>query len=171
MRLVRAAGSRGARQCSEPARIRTLRTGVRTLRTIRVSARPDRAYGPGSMDDDAPVVDEHQLAARALAWLFAAGASLALLWVLLPHDPRANDAALVAVVLAFSAVAAVTWLAQRRLGVRDLDVLVGLSTVLVSAAIYGSGAPTSAFALLYSWAVLHAFHYLPVRHAVGQLVF
>jgi diguanylate cyclase (GGDEF)-like protein/putative nucleotidyltransferase with HDIG domain len=122
------------------------------------------------MEDDEPVVDEHLLAARALAWLFAAGGSLALLWVLLPHDGRANDAGIVLVVVAFAAVSGVTWLAQRRLAVDDLDVLVALSTVLVSAAIYFSGTPTSAFALLYSWAVLHAFHYLPVRHAVAQLL-
>ena len=123
------------------------------------------------MDDDAPVVDEHQLAARALAWLFAAGGALALLWVLLPHDARANDDAFIAVVIGFSALSGLTWLAQGRLRMRELDLLVGLTTVLVSAAIYYSGAPTSAFALLYSWAVLHAFHYLPVRHAVGQLLF
>src|SRR5690242_9018937 len=106
------------------------------------------------MDDDEAPVEEHQLAARALAWLYAAGALLGLVWVVLPHDAKANDAGFFAVVAAFGLVAAVTWLAQARIGVVALDVALAASTVLISAAIYFSHAPTSAFALLYTWTVL-----------------
>src|SRR4051812_13159025 len=124
MRLVTGRGARAA-PGSVANRVPAARATARGLRVAPLGIRR-----VGRMADATD--PEHLLAARALAFMYAAGGLLALLWVVLPHDPDANEPGLIAVVAVSLAAAASTWLAQARFGVRALDIVVAASILLVT---------------------------------------
>src|SRR5919198_1291131 len=79
------------------------------------------------------------LMGRTGAALYAAGATLALVWLALPHPTTANDLMLVAVAAAAYAGAGMMWFLGERLSRPAFEVFVAAGIVLVSLAVYSSG--------------------------------
>src|SRR5215204_3212865 len=106
--------------------------------------------------------------ARAIGWLIAGGAALVLVWVALPHPERAQDAYVVALVVATWILAAV--LLSGRLDHAPRPVAAGviaLAALLISGALLAIGDPASGFALFYVCLAPYAFAAGPVRHAAA----
>ncbi len=107
--------------------------------------------------------------ARLLAGLFAAGATLALLSVVLPHSPRFNTRAILALLLVAYCAALGLVLAGSRVRPRHLHLVVGLGTTLIAGASYFSGESASYFSLFFLWVGLYAFYFFAPRQALGHL--
>ena len=79
------------------------------------------------------------LMARTGAALYAAGATLALVWLALPHPVASQDALILAVVaVAYASAALMLWLGER-LTLRQWELVVALGIALISCAIQFSG--------------------------------
>jgi PAS domain S-box-containing protein len=117
-----------------------------------------------------PELFDLQIKARALAYLFAAGASLAALTLVLPHDPEFRDAQ-IWVVVGVAAVVAVA-LFRYAEGLADWQVQVGLAigTTLLGFANYYSGTSTL-YSLLYTWAGLFAFYFFTRSMAIAHTAY
>jgi diguanylate cyclase (GGDEF)-like protein len=111
--------------------------------------------------------------AHALATLFAAGATLALISLALPHDPRidAERAALCA--LSGYPTAYVLWRWGPLLPLWAFHGLLALGTVVVTMGAHfaHSQAGSASAALYYVWVALFAFHFFPTRAAVAHIGF
>jgi hypothetical protein len=109
--------------------------------------------------------------ARGLAFLFAAGASLVGISLLLPHSHNTKDAGLlVAVAIAYVAAAALVRFAGR-VSVGALEVILMLGTVLITICVIYGGDSASAYPLMYVWVSLYAAYVFSGRAAAGQTVF
>ena len=109
--------------------------------------------------------------ARALGWLLLAGPSLALVWLVLPHTSDANEGAILTIVLAAWALGALLlsgWVNDR--SPRFFSAVVGVATLMISAAVLFSDSPASELAFLYVWIVPAAYAFFPVRVAVLETV-
>ena len=107
--------------------------------------------------------------ARTGSALYAAGATLALVWLLLPHPIASNDAVLVGVVTVAYVAAALMWWGGDRLTLRQWELVVALGIGLISVAIMVSGRTTTPFVLLYLWSNFYAWYFFPRRRALLQL--
>jgi PAS domain S-box-containing protein len=109
--------------------------------------------------------------AQAFSYLYGIGATLALLTLLLPHDPdRFVPGIIGAAVLAY-AVAAVMLIGFERIPIRVFYLLPGLGAILVTAVVYSGGADAAAaYGGYYFWAVLAAFFFLDFWRAVPALL-
>jgi hypothetical protein len=109
--------------------------------------------------------------ARGLAFLFAAGASLVGISLLLPHSHNTKDAGLlVAVGLASVAAAGLVRFAGR-MSVGALEVILLLGTILITVCVVYGGDSASAYPLMYVWVALYAAYVFSARAATGQTVF
>jgi diguanylate cyclase (GGDEF)-like protein/PAS domain S-box-containing protein len=109
--------------------------------------------------------------ARAIGWLIAGGAAMVLVWVALPHPERANDAAVVALVVATWVLAAVLLAGRLDRAPRPLMAgVMALAALLITGALLAIGDPASGFALFYVCLAPYAFAAGPVRHAVSLVV-
>lgn len=107
--------------------------------------------------------------ARALAFLFAAGAALVGLTLVLPHaDDTRELGVLVPVVLAIGVVAALLSLAGRA-SVGGLQAVLAGGTVLISECVLFGGDAAGAYALMYVWVALYAAYFFSRRAAAAQL--
>jgi diguanylate cyclase (GGDEF)-like protein len=121
-----------------------------------------------------PLVDAHDvgaLRALALGLLFLGGATVGLLSLLLPTDPRVDrpTEAVLASLGYPTALALLTW--GRRWPSWAAEALLAGGTLLTTGGIYaahGSGVGASA-AFFYVWVALFAFHFLSLWAAVLQL--
>jgi len=108
---------------------------------------------------------------RGLAFLFAAGASLVGISLLLPHSHNTKDAGLlVAVGLASVAAAALLRFAGR-VSVRGLELILALGTVLITVCVIYGGDSASAYPLMYVWVALYAAYVFSARAATMQTLF
>ena len=108
---------------------------------------------------------------RGLAFLFAAGASLVGISLLLPHSHNTNDGnLLVAVGLAYVAAACLTHFALR-ITVRGLQLILMLGTVLITVCVVYGGDSASAYPLMYVWVALYAAYVFTPRAAAAQTLF
>jgi PAS domain S-box-containing protein len=111
-----------------------------------------------------------RLKARALAYLFAAGALLAALTLILPHDPTFRETQIWVVI----AVAAVVSVALYRyadvLSEWHVQVALAIGTTLLGFANYYAGTSTL-YALLYTWAGLYAFYFFSQSMALIQTAY
>ncbi len=110
-----------------------------------------------------------QWMARALGVLYASGGSLAVLWLLLPHPPRAGDP----VVLAMAGVAVTLGLAlalgpTRRLPRWTLHAVIALIQVVISVGYAAEGNAESDLRLFYAWATPYAAFFFGRRSALAQ---
>ena len=96
--------------------------------------------------------------ARAIGWLIAGGAAMVLIWVALPHADRANDGAIVGLVVA-TWVLAIALLAGRfdRASHGVMSGVMITAAVLISATLLAIGDPASGFALFYLCLAPYAF--------------
>jgi diguanylate cyclase (GGDEF)-like protein/putative nucleotidyltransferase with HDIG domain len=106
--------------------------------------------------------------ARALAWLFTTGPTLALVTLALPNTPGTNEAGIAALVGVGYLAAAVIAILGRRLGSWGLSLLAALGTLLITGAIYFQGNEDS-YGYFYLWVTLYAFYFEPRTWAFGHL--
>jgi diguanylate cyclase (GGDEF)-like protein/PAS domain S-box-containing protein len=127
-----------------------------------------RFNAPGEVDD-AEDRSEAGLMARTGAYLYAAGATLALVWLALPHPVGSNDAVLAATVVVTYVAAALMWYGGERLTRGQWELVVALGIGLISVAILFSGRSTTPFVLFYLWSNLYAWYFFPRARALIQL--
>ncbi|MDQ4131197.1 MAG: diguanylate cyclase [Actinomycetota bacterium] len=115
---------------------------------------------------------ERAFRARILTYLFAGGATLALVaLLLLPVPPVANLAGTLATIAASYAAAGVTVMGYDRLPPWALNVLVALATALVSMGIYFAGTAPTDNEIFYLWVALYAFYFFTWAQAAFHLAF
>jgi diguanylate cyclase (GGDEF)-like protein/PAS domain S-box-containing protein len=126
---------------------------------------------PGTTVVSATAGREPAVEARALAYLFAAGAGLGALALALPHSARQDDLG-VAVVIAIACVGAVTLVVgASRIPSWGGQVFVALGTLMISAAILFADAGDSPYAFLYVWVGIYAFYFFPRAWAIAHSAF
>ncbi len=114
---------------------------------------------------------ERGVMARALAALFAAGATLALLTIALPHSKRASDLGLLVIVgFAYVVATGLYWRACM-LHRRVLPIALLLGSTLIAGVAYFSGQNPSPLVFFYLWVFLYASYFLTRRETVVQIVY
>ena len=119
---------------------------------------------------DLPGLFDVRLKARSIAYLYATGATLALLTLVFPHADEVRDVPLIILASSAYVIGAAVWLAADRMYEWHIHALLVAGTVIVSLANYYAG-PSSLYPLLYTWAVLYACYFFPLREAVAHMVF
>src|SRR5437763_10861747 len=114
---------------------------------------------------------ERATMSRGLAFLFAAGAALVGISLLLPHSHNTNETSLlVAVGLATITAAGLARFAAR-ISVAGLQLILALGTVLITVCVIYGGDSASAYPLMYVWVALYAAYVFSARAAAGQIFF
>jgi len=133
-----------------------------------VRGKQERLRARGTLGLDA----EHnsRLVARAGAALLAAGATLAATSVALPHPAGLNEVGITLTALAAYLTGLCMFAFAGRFTVTGIQIANGIGILLVTSCIYFSGEGTSSYAVLYIWAGLYAFYFLPVKRAVAQAI-
>ena len=114
---------------------------------------------------------EPALMAQALSGLFAAGATLALLTLLLPHGSQASEAGLLFVVGSAYLTAAWLFRRARTIGRRTLPVTLASGTLHITAVAYFSGQAPSPLVFFYLWCFLYSAYFFSRRETAVQIVF
>jgi diguanylate cyclase (GGDEF)-like protein len=108
---------------------------------------------------------------RALAGLYAAGATLALLTVALPHSPRASDLGLLLIIgNAYLVAAILLWLAST-LPRWSLPLALGWGSTLIAGVAYFSAETPSPLIFFFLWVFLYSSYFLTVRETAVQIVY
>ncbi|MEA2474512.1 MAG: hypothetical protein QOE06_2427 [Thermoleophilaceae bacterium] len=107
--------------------------------------------------------------ARAAASLFAAGASLGLLWLALPHPSSGDDRMLIATLAIAFVGAGLIWFRGDRWRPLSFDVASAAGTLLITCAVHFSGHSSTPFVLFYLWSNLYAWYFFPRSRAAAQL--
>jgi PAS domain S-box-containing protein len=108
--------------------------------------------------------------AQAFAYLYGIGATIALLSLLLPHDPDRFVPGLVAPAVIAYCVATLMVIGFERIPMWLFELLPGLGSVLITSLVYSGGADAAAaYATIYFWAVLSAFYFFGIRKAAITL--
>jgi diguanylate cyclase (GGDEF)-like protein/putative nucleotidyltransferase with HDIG domain len=111
------------------------------------------------------------LTARVLAGLFAAGATLALLTVALPHSARASEVGLLSIVgNAYLVAGLLLWWA-RRLPARVLPLGLAWGSTLVTGVAYFSGESPSPLVFFYLWVFLYSSYFFTTRQMAVQIAY
>ena len=109
--------------------------------------------------------------ARTLGALFAAGATLAVVTLALPHPRGWSELGLTVIVgLAYAVAAALFWRA-RALSRRVLPVALMWGSTLIAAVAYCSGQSPSPLAFLFLWVLLYASYYFTTIQTAIQLAY
>jgi diguanylate cyclase (GGDEF)-like protein len=112
-----------------------------------------------------------RLGARALGWLFVAGATIGLLSLLLPHPPQADVGGLYSNVgLAYVGGGALL-LGASRVRVWALHVALAIGALLITRAVVLSGDPVSFYSVWFIWVGLYAFYFFRRGVAAGHVAF
>jgi diguanylate cyclase (GGDEF)-like protein/putative nucleotidyltransferase with HDIG domain len=138
-----------------------------------MSREEDAAYA--SISNARPARAEASLApgltARILAALFAAGATLSLFTLALPHSAHANAAAMLAIVGIAYAVAALLFWRAERVAESLLPLTLAAGTTLVTAVSYFSAELRSPLIFLYLWVFLYSAYFFTTRMMVAQIAY
>jgi diguanylate cyclase (GGDEF)-like protein/PAS domain S-box-containing protein len=113
---------------------------------------------------------ESALMARVGAALYAAGATLALVWLTLPHTVASDDLWLVATAAVTYIAAWAIWRLGDRLSLRQWELVVAFGILTISAAVNFSGRGSTPFVLFYLWSNVFAWYFFPRRRAALQLL-
>ena len=138
---------------------------------LTLSSRPgtDTSRPPG-LSRPAP---DRSLMARCLAYLFGAGAALAMVALVLSESSELSaDGILIPpadYAIAAAVVVAVLLVNHDRLPLWTFHLTLAAGTALVSFVIYASGDPTSAYTMLYVWVALYAFYFFRLAEAFFQV--
>jgi signal transduction histidine kinase len=114
---------------------------------------------------------EMRLGARALAGLYAAGATLSLLTVVLPHSGRANEAGLLAIVVVAYAVAFILFRWAASLPGWGLPLTLALGSTLITGVAYFSAETPSPLIFFYLWVFLFSSYFFERRLAAAQIAY
>ena len=130
-----------------------------------LGATPRLQDAVGALDD----LVHRAMMARAIAFLFAAGAMLTLaVLAALPH-PEANVTGMLATVGVALGAALVVLLRHARIAPGAYPWIAALGTVLITLGIHFRGTPTAAHALFYLWVILYSGYFLSRRTTVAQV--
>ena len=113
---------------------------------------------------------DRSVKARALAYLFASGAIVGLISLVLPHAEGVEETPLVLLALVAFVIAGLTFWRAERAAAWELHALVVAGAVMLAFANYWFG-PTALYAMMFSWAALYAFYFFDLRHALAHLAF
>jgi diguanylate cyclase (GGDEF)-like protein/putative nucleotidyltransferase with HDIG domain len=109
--------------------------------------------------------------AQALAGLFAAGATLALLTVALPHPARTSELGLLVIVgVAYAIAGALRWRAGSLPGWL-LPVALLMGSTLITGVAYFSGQAPSPLVFFYLWVFLYSAYFFSTSEMVVQIVY
>ena len=126
------------------------------------SGAPPEAAGPTT---------DLRLAVLALAAMYGAGATLALLVVVLPHPSSANELGLFGVVVsAYLTAGLLAWQASR-VSPLALRFVLALASTLITAIAYFSAERPSPLVFFYLWVVLYAAAFFDRRDVAGQIAY
>ncbi len=114
---------------------------------------------------------EIRLMAKALAGLFAAGATLALLTVLLPHSERASELGLLIIVGDAYVVAGILFWRAARLPDWVLRVALAWGSTLITAVAFFSGESPSPLVFFYLWVFLYSSYFFTKRESAVQIAY
>jgi diguanylate cyclase (GGDEF)-like protein/putative nucleotidyltransferase with HDIG domain len=109
------------------------------------------------------------LVAKVLSGLYAAGATLAALTVVLPHPTGTNDLGLLAIVANAYAIAAILQWGARRLPAWTLPLTLAWGSTLITGVAYFSGESPSPLVFFYLWIFLYASYFLTRKGAALQI--
>src|SRR3989442_5428067 len=131
-----------------------------------------RAHMPGTEPGEKPHTvttgREPAVEARALAYLYAAGAGLAALSLALPHTAMQDDLGVTVAIAAACGGALVLLFGAARIPTWAVQCFLAVGILLISLVIHFSGSGNSAFAFYYVWVGIYAFYFLPFTWAVAQ---
>jgi diguanylate cyclase (GGDEF)-like protein/putative nucleotidyltransferase with HDIG domain len=122
-------------------------------------------------DTDASASFGTELTTRILATLFAAGSTLSLLTIALPHSANTNMLAVLAIVLVAYTVSAMLYWRASRLQPRVLPWALGAGTTLITLVAYFSAPGPSPLIFLYLWIFLYSAYFFTTRESVVQIVY
>jgi PAS domain S-box-containing protein len=106
--------------------------------------------------------------ARAAGYLFASGAVVGLISLVLPHHPGVKEGPLIGVALCALAVGAAAYRWAPRVAEWHLHALVVFGTLMLTLANYWFG-PSALYPVMFSWAVLYTFYVFDLRYALAHL--
>lgn len=111
------------------------------------------------------------LMAKALAGLFCAGATLALLTVVLPRSQDFDEIGMLAVVGNAYVVAALLYRLADRLSPRTLRPVLAWGSTLITAVAYFSAQSPSPLIFFYLWVFLYASYFFTRPETIAQVVY
>ena len=111
------------------------------------------------------------LMARSLMYLSLAGAFIAFVSVLLPHDVHLDERGMLTIAGCSLASGLVLFVGRDSLPAWTFPILLAAATLMVEWAIFASGEDTSPYAAFYFWIAIYAFYFFSRRQAVLQMVF
>jgi diguanylate cyclase (GGDEF)-like protein len=111
------------------------------------------------------------LMTRALAGLFAAGATLALITVALPHSAHASDVGLLTIVGIAYIVAGVLFWRADIVPSWILRVALALGSTLITGVAYFSAQSPSPLVFFYLWVFLYSAYFFSSREMMAQIVY
>jgi diguanylate cyclase (GGDEF)-like protein len=114
---------------------------------------------------------EASLVAKVLATLFAAGASLAALTVVLPHSAQANVLGLLTIIAGAYLTAALLYTQAARLHPWTLQAALAWGSTLITGVAYFSGESPSPLVFFYLWVFLYASYFFTHRQTALQIVY
>jgi diguanylate cyclase (GGDEF)-like protein/putative nucleotidyltransferase with HDIG domain len=114
---------------------------------------------------------DRAIRAQALAALFAAGACLALLTIVLPHSRDASELGLLAIVANAYVIAVVLFRRARTLPDRVLPVALMWGSTLIAGVAYFSGQAPSPLVFFYLWVFLYASYFFTVGETAVQILY
>lgn len=112
-----------------------------------------------------------ELTARILATLFAAGSTLSLLTIALPHSSRTNVPAVLAIVAAAYAVAGALYHGAERLRAWVLPWALAAGSTLIALVAYFSAPSPSPLIFLYLWVFLYSAYFFTTRQMAAQIAY
>ncbi len=108
--------------------------------------------------------------ARALACVWAFGATCLTATLILPHPASTNDAGLAVIAVIAYPVAAFMFVRAARLSAPTLEAITYLGQLLITGLTLFWNAPEPPFLWFHVWLVVHSFHFLPRSRAMMQVV-
>jgi diguanylate cyclase (GGDEF)-like protein/putative nucleotidyltransferase with HDIG domain len=111
------------------------------------------------------------LVAKVLAVLFAAGATLASLTVLLPHSAQVSVVGQMVIIADAYLVAAVLFTQAARLPAWTLHVALAWGSTLIAGVAYFAGISPSPLVFFYLWVFLYASYFFTVRQTMAQILY
>jgi diguanylate cyclase (GGDEF)-like protein/putative nucleotidyltransferase with HDIG domain len=111
------------------------------------------------------------LVARVLAVLFAAGASLAALTVVLPHPAYTSELGLLLIVANAYFVAATLYTQAAKLPAWSLQTTLAWGSTLITGVAYFSGESPSPLVFFYLWVFLYASYFFTLWQAALQILY
>ncbi|HEY3865728.1 MAG TPA: diguanylate cyclase [Solirubrobacteraceae bacterium] len=124
---------------------------------------------PGGLGSGASF--EIRLMAKALAGLFAAGATLSLLTVLLPHPQRASVLGLLIIVVDAYVVAGVLFSRAARLPGWALPIALAWGSTLITGVAFFSGENPSPLVFFYLWIFLYSSYFFTKKESAVQIAY